>query len=152
VPLEGGAEGVEGALQFRLTRLLGMQRIAFLLDDFINVLVAAAQLFEEPPQFDRIVDALRGELAHLRRRAVGHQLRDALRVEAGEGLTQVSGIAAQAGHGQQGVGAAGGGQQVGKHNGARIDEFGEAFLRRAFGGRACGAGVRRAGARRVGGA
>jgi hypothetical protein len=57
MPFERGAQGLEVAVNLREPRFLGMQRIAFLLDDSIDILVATAQLFQEPPQFGGVLDA-----------------------------------------------------------------------------------------------
>ena len=47
VPLEGRAERIDIALDLRNPLFFGTQHIALLLDDLVDVLVLAADLFEE---------------------------------------------------------------------------------------------------------
>ena len=102
VPLKrlAGADGIAAAFSTRL--LLGIERVAFLANDLVDVLVLAVQLLHELPELGGIRHRLRRELADAAR-GTGEHERSALRlVDRGESAGQPLGVAGISRHGEEG--------------------------------------------------
>ena len=144
VPLErlASADGIAARFLERL--LLGVQRVALLTDDPVDVLVLAMQqLLQELPQLHRIRHRLRRELADAARGAVEDE-RSALRdIDRGENARQTLGIARISRHGEECRHVHGRCAQRLELESPRIDELRKTLLRGALDAR--GHPARRAG-------
>src|SRR5271156_1630814 len=92
VPFERCTERIDLAFDTCDPQLFGAYRIALLLDDLVDALVLAAQLFEELLELGRIGDGLRRELAYAAGRTLEDERRDFIGViDQGERLGQMRG-------------------------------------------------------------
>src|ERR1700693_4197460 len=133
VSLERRAKRRDIARDLRDPLLLGAQYVALLLDDLVDALVLAANLFEEPREFRGIFNALRRELPYAAGRALDGQVRPALRVvDRAHHLGKVVGIAAKTRHGQHRGAVPSRSAQLGKIDRPRIDEMRHELLWNSF--------------------
>src|ERR1700729_2154787 len=76
VPLERLAQRTDLGRNLCRLPVLGVQRIALLLEDFVNTLVLAANPFEKLPELRGILNGLRRQLPQSAGRTVHDQLRE----------------------------------------------------------------------------
>ena len=159
VLLEGPAERGDIALGLRDAQLLGMQRVALLLDDLVRALVLVARLLEQLLELFGILNAARRGLTQPARRALDDQPGEGARIlDDAHGLDEMLRVVAQCRHGEQGVGVGPRRAKCGKIDLACIDELCHALSRCGVGGIAelthsrrlrlrSGAGIRSRGSR-----
>ncbi len=101
VPLERRAELTDLARSLRRLPILRMQRIALLLEDLVDILVLATNLFQKLSELRWIFNRLRRQLPQSTRRTFHDELRDLSRIiDRGKRLWQATGVLTQRRHGE----------------------------------------------------